>query len=190
MVNGDGGFFGLCLKRRSVRRFRRLPVERAKLERCLEAARLAPSAENQQPWRFVVFDDPAEKERLARAVFRGIYAVSARFEDAPALVGLLIRENVAVNRLAAIGQGVPYQFVDAGIAGEHFVLAAAEQGIGTCWIGWFDTRALVRHLKLQGKGFRPVALIAVGYPADDAGRSERKRRALADIAFWNSPPDR
>ncbi|MEO0078940.1 MAG: nitroreductase family protein, partial [candidate division WOR-3 bacterium] len=190
MTNGAGGFLKLCLHRRSVRRFRNLPVDREKLMRCLEAARLAPSAENRQPWRFVVFDDPAEKERLARAVFRGVYAVSARFADAPVLVCLLIREDVLVNRLAKVSQGVPYQFVDAGIAGEHFVLAAAEQGIGTCWIGWFDTRALVRHLKLQGRGFRPIALIAVGYPAEDAGGAVPKRRALADTVFWNRPPDR
>lgn len=187
-MNGDGGFIRLCGHRRSVRRFSGAPVERAEIERCLEAARLAPSAENKQPWRFIVFDDPVEKQRLAHAVFRGIYAVSARFGDAPVLVCLLIKEDLLVNRLAGIGQGVQYQLVDAGIAGEHFVLAAAEQGMGTCWVGWFDTRALVRHLRLRGKGFRPVALIAVGYPAEEAVKSERRRRALVDISFWNRPP--
>ncbi len=190
LMNEANGFLGLCLRRRSVRRFSELPVERRKIERCLEAARLAPSAENKQPWRFVVFDDPAEKQRLAQAVFRGIYAVSAFFKQAPVLVCLLIKEDLVVNRLAGIGQGVQYQLVDAGIAGEHFVLAAAEQGIGTCWIGWFDTRALVRHLKLQGKGFKPVALIAAGYPADGTAGQERRRRSLDDISFWNRPPDR
>jgi nitroreductase len=173
-----------------VRRFNGLPVERGKIEQCLEAARLAPSAENKQPWRFVVFDDATEKERLAQAVFRGIYAASARLGEAPVLVCLLLKEDMIVNRLAGIGQGVQYQLVDAGIAGEHFVLAAAAQGLGTCWVGWFDTRGLTRHLKLARRGLKPVAIIAVGYPAEDASRPDRPRRCLAEIGFWNRSPDK
>jgi nitroreductase len=185
----DTAFLALCRSRRSVRRFSRQPVEKEKLELCLEAARLAPSAENKQPWRFVVFDDPAEKARLAEVAFRGIYSYSARFGEAPVLVCLLIKEDLLVNKVARIAQGIPYQFVDAGIAGEHFVLAAAEQGLGTCWIGWFDTGGITRHLKLRGRGYRPVALLAVGYHEDPTPKPERPRRALADISTWNRRPE-
>ena len=187
-MNGESAFLKLCRVRRAVRRFSDRPVEKEKIVQCLEAARRAPSASNKQPWRFIVYDDPTEKERLGRAVFKGIYSVSEHFTRVPVLVCLLIKEDLLVNRVAGIAQGTQYQLLDAGIAGEHFVLAAAEQGLGTCWIGWFDARLLVRHLGLRGKGYRAVALIAVGYPAPDALSAERPRLTLADIAFWNRPP--
>jgi nitroreductase len=187
-MNDESAFLKLCRARRSTRRFSDRPVEKEKVERCLEAARLAPSASNRQPWRFIVFDDPAEKEKLARAVFKGIYSASDRFDKAPVLVCLLIRESLVVNRLAGIAQGTQYQLIDAGIAGEHFVLAAAEQGLGTCWIGWYDARALLKHLGLRGKAYRAVALLALGYPAADASTAERSRLPLSDIVSWNEPP--
>ncbi len=184
----DSDFLKLCRARKSVRRFLDRPVEREKIEFCLEAARRAPSADNMQPWRFVVFDDPEKKAQLTDVVFHSIYALSKRFAAAPVLVCLIIKENLLVNKVAGMIQGTQWQLVDAGIGGEHFVLAAAEQGLGTCWIGWYDARALIRHLGLRGRGYRPVALVALGYPASDLSPNERPRRPLSDIAFWNEPP--
>jgi len=184
----EANFLKLCQTRRSVRRFSDRPVEREKLELCLEAARLAPSADNGQPWRFVIFDDPAKKKALADAVFTGVFLASKHFGEAPVLVVLLIKESLLINRAGGWVAGVQFQLVDAGIAGEHFVLAAAEQDLGTCWIGWFDSRALLRHLGLKGHGYRPIALIAVGYPASDRPSGEPRRKPLAQIAFWNCPP--
>jgi nitroreductase len=184
----DSEFLKLCRTRRSVRRFADRPVEREKIELCLEAARRAPSADNMQPWRFIVFNDPEKKAQLADAVFRGVYAPSKRFAVAPVLVCLVIKENLLVNKVAGAIQGTQWQLVDAGIGGEHFVLAAAEQGLGTCWIGWYDGRALIKHLGLRGRGYRAVALIAVGYPASDVSPTERPRKSLSEIAFWNESP--
>jgi len=184
----DSPFLKLCRSRRSVRRFADRPVEREKIEACLEAARRAPSADNLQPWRFIVFDDPEKKAKLADTVFTGVYAASKRFAAAPVVVCLVTKENLLVNKVAGAVQGTQWQLVDAGIGGEHFVLAAAEQGLGTCWIGWYDGRALLKHLGLRGKGYKAVALIAVGYPADDVSTSERPRKDLGEISFWNVPP--
>ena len=184
----DSQFLALCRARHSVRRFSDRPVEKEKIEVCLEAARLAPSADNVQPARFVVFDDPDAKSKLADAVFVGVFASSAKFGKAPVIVALLIKEHLLVNKLAGAVQGTQFQLIDAGIAGEHFVLAAAEQGLGTCWIGWYNGRALAKHLGISGKGFRPIALIALGYPADDAPNPDKKRRPLSETAFWNQPP--
>jgi len=184
----DSEFLKLCRARKAVRRFADRPVEREKIELCLEAARRAPSADNMQPWRFVVFDDPEKKAQLADAVFHSVYALSKRFAAAPVLVCLIIKENLLVNKVAGMIQGTQWQLVDAGIGGEHFVLAAAEQSLGTCWIGWYDARALIRHLGLRGRGYRPVALVALGYPASDLSPNERPRKSLSDIAFWNEPP--
>jgi nitroreductase len=163
-------------------------VERERVELCLEAARLAPSADNVQPARFVIFDDPAAKTKLADAVFGGVFGPSAKFVRAPVLVALLIKEHLLVNKLAGAAQGTQFQLIDAGIAGEHFVLAATEQGLGTCWIGWYDGRALVKHLGLTGKGYKPIALIALGYPADTEAKPEKRRKDLSETAAWNGPP--
>jgi len=181
-------FLELCRQRCSVRRFSDRAVEREKLKLCLEAARLAPSAENAQPWRFVVFDDPDEKAAVADVVFRGIYSHTRPLARAPVLVALLLKQSVVVNQLGGMVQGTPFQVVDAGVAGEHFVLAATEQGLGTCWIGWFDSRALLRHLKLSRPGYRAACLIAVGYPAEDLKPRKRDRRPLEEIVSWNCPP--
>jgi len=186
----DSEFLKLCRKRKSVRRFADRPVEREKIELCLEAARRAPSADNVQPWRFLVYDDPQKKAELVDAVFRGAYAFSKRVTAAPVLVCLLIKENVLVNKVAGAVQGTQLQLVDAGIGGEHFVLAAADQGLGTCWIGWYDGRALLKHLGLSGRGYKPAALIALGYPAADVSANERPRKPLSDVAYWNEPPRR
>ena len=184
----DSPFLRLCRTRRSVRRFADRPVEHEKIELCLEAARRAPSADNMQPWRFIVFDDPGKKAKLGDAVFTGVYAGSKKFADAPVVVCLVIKEHLLVNKVAGAVQGTQYQLVDAGIGGEHFVLAAAEQGLGTCWIGWYDGRALLKHLGLRGKGYKAVALIAVGYPTADVSTNERARKDPDEIRFWNDPP--
>jgi nitroreductase len=181
-------FLELCRQRRSVRRFDDRPVERKRLEYCLEAARVAPSADNFQPWRFIVFDDPARRDALAGAVFRGMFAASRWAAKAPVLVVLLMKENLLVNKLGGGAAGNPFQHVDIGIAGEHFALACAEQGLGACWIGWFDARACVRHLGLRGRGYRAACLLAVGHPAPDIEPREPRRKPAEDVIFWNVPP--
>lgn len=180
-------FLSLCQHRHSVRRFADRQVERSKLEICLEAARLAPSADNIQPWRFIVFDDPNQKVKLVEAAFRGVFAVSRWAAKAPVLVCLLLKEHLLV-KLGGSAAGSPLQFIDVGIAGEHFALACAEQGLGTCWIGWFDTRAVSRLLQLRSRGLRPVALFAVGYPAPDLLPRPHRRKELSEIAYWNTLP--
>src|SRR5512140_1561821 len=126
--------------RRSIRRYLSSPVEPEKLRACLEAARIAPSANNVQPWRFVVVDEPALKDRLAEEAFSGLYASSKFAAKAPIILVLLARPGGAVVRLGSKIQGVPFYLLDMGIAGEHVVLQAQELGLATCCLGWFDFR--------------------------------------------------
>ncbi|MEO0073829.1 MAG: nitroreductase family protein, partial [candidate division WOR-3 bacterium] len=132
-------------------------------------------------------DDPERKAKLAEAAFQGVFAVSRWAAKAPVLVCLLLKEHLLV-KLGGSAAGSPLQFLDAGIAGEHFALACAEQGLGTCWIGWFDARAVSRMLELRGRGLRPLALFAVGYPAPDSQLRPRRRKGLAEIVYWNTLP--
>lgn len=177
-------FMELVRKRRSVRRFRTdvmVPVDL--LQQCVEAARLAPSAENVQPWRFLIVDEPDLKSALSAAAFSGVYRFTQWAARAPALVVLFAELDVLANRIGRRITGIDYYLIDLGIAGEHFCLQAAELGLGTCWIGWFSPRGVRKALKTPRR-LRPVALFAVGYP-DGERMVEKKRRALADV-FWHN----
>jgi nitroreductase len=187
-VAATRSFFDLCAARYSLRRFADRPVARELITRCLEAARLAPSASNAQPCRYVVFDDPVRREELARVAFRGVYSASARFSAVPVIVALLIKPTSTLGQLGNALLRTHLQLIDAGIAGEHFVLQAQELGLGTCWIGWFDHRAVRRFLGSRARGLVPVGLIAVGYPPTEALPPARKRRDLAAISGWNDLP--
>ncbi|MBN1480998.1 nitroreductase family protein [candidate division KSB1 bacterium] len=169
--------------RTSVRRFQDKPVEREKLMHCLEAARLAPSAENVQPWRFGFVDDPIVKTKLVKHAFSGIYRATRWAEQAPVLVVICARLDVVANRLGKQMTGIDYYLIDIGIAGEHFVLQAQELGLGTCWIGWFSAKGVKKALHVP-KSYRPIALLAVGYPRQNSVR-QRKRKVIKNIHFYN-----
>ncbi|HEX9933826.1 MAG TPA: nitroreductase family protein [bacterium] len=172
------------LDRRSVRKFDARSVEREKILACVEAARLAPSAENKQPWRFVVLEDAEARRQFAEAAFSGIYRPTRWALDAPVLVVLLAELNVVAHRLGRLIQGTQYYMIDVGIAGEHFVLQAQSLGLGTCWIGWFNARRAHRALKLPRK-IKVCEILAVGYPASDLRPRQPKRKSLGDILFFN-----
>ncbi|HSA96770.1 MAG TPA: nitroreductase family protein [Acidobacteriota bacterium] len=172
--------------RRSIRRFLPTPVEPEKLRACLEAARLAPSAHNVQPWRFIVVDDPALKERLAAAAFSGFYSGSKFAAAAPVILVVLAKPGRATVRLGSHIQGVPYYLIDMGIAGEHIVLQAEELGLATCWMGWFSYRRARKVLGIP-RAFKLVAMMPLGYAASRP-RREPPRRTIDEIVGFNKAP--
>jgi len=159
--------------RRSVRRYLETPVDRDKILACLEAARLAPSAENVQPWRFLVVDDPSLKDRLTAQAFSGIYSMSRFARHAPVIIVILARLDLLANRLGRQIQGTSFYLIDIGAAGEHIALQAQELGLGTCWIGWFNARRVRKLLRIPRR-FKLVALLALGH-AEDQPSGEKKR---------------
>ena len=176
-------FEKLVKGRRSIRRYIQMPVEREKILKCIEAARLAPSADNVQPWRFVIIDDPEIKERFASEVFSGIYFPSRFAAKAPVLILILSRPDILANRLGKYIQKIHFHLIDIGIAGEHIVLQAEELGIGTCWIGWFNMRKARKYFKLPRK-YKVVSLISMGYYEKKPSK-EKKRKKLSEITWFN-----
>jgi len=152
----------LIRARRSIRRFKPDPVEKEKLLSCLEEARLAPSAENAQPTRFLVVDNPELKDELARVAFSGIYSMTKFAAQAPVLVVVLARLDILVHKVGRRLQGTEFFLIDVGIAGEHFVLRAEELGLSTCWIGWFNRRAAIPGLAKSEKISDELAELYVG----------------------------
>jgi nitroreductase len=180
-------FDEIIRSRRSIRRYTDQPVEREKVLACLEAARLAPSAENVQPWRFLVIDDPELKKQVADKAFSGIYSISRFAARAPVMVLLMAKPDILANRLGRLVQGTQFYLLDLGIAGEHLVLKAEELGLSTCWIGWFNLKGVRKILKIPGK-YRPVAIISLGYAASRPSGSHI-RKSLKEIAWFNRVED-
>jgi nitroreductase len=170
-------FLDLVKLRRSVRRYRQDPVPKEMLEKCIEAARYAPTACDTQSWRFIVTRGTL-KERIARECL-GEQPVPNRWAvEAPVIVVLASARDMITHRIGSGIKGTRYDLIDAGIAGEHFVLQAAELGLGTCWLGWFRKRKIRKLLGLPA-GWEVTALITLGYPSGTT--SEKIRKSLDEI---------
>jgi nitroreductase len=176
-------FEQLVRSRRSIRRYLDKQVERKKVLACIEAARLAPSADNVQPWRFLIIDDPELIARFAQEVFSGIYFISRFAAQAPVIIMILARLDIIANRIGKQIQDVSFYLIDVGIAGEHIVLQAEELGLGTCWIGWFNARKARKFFKIPRK-YKIVSLISMGY-YEKRPLKEKKRKKLEEIAWFN-----
>jgi nitroreductase len=171
-------------RRVSCRAYRPDSVPEADVRQILEAARLAPSACNQQPWRFAVVRDPGLRRRIVEEGFLpGIKMTWAIAAPVHVVVGM--ETSFLTHRLAASVSGVDYPWVDIGIAGEHLVLAATELGLGTCWIGWIKPRAIARVLDWP-RAVKPVVVITVGYPGEEeTGKlPAARRKPLDEIVRW------
>jgi len=173
-------FLELVKKRSSVRRYAARPVPREVIEKCLEAARLTPSACNSQPWRFIVVSDPALKDKLGEIAFSGIYSMNSFAKKAPALVVVVRQRSSKAATAGGFFRGTQYNLIDLGAACEHFVLQAAEEGIGTCWLGWFNEKKVKRLLGIK-RGSRADIIISMGYPESEKQR-EKSRKPLSEIS--------
>lgn len=182
-INQRNNFLNLVKSRHSTRKYRDKPIAKKDLLKCVEAARLAPSANNSQPGRFIIIDDPEVKARLARHAFSGVYAATKWAAKAPAIIVLLAELDLMANKIGKQITGLNFYLIDTGIAGEHFVLQAQDLGIGTCWIGWFSAKGVKKALYLPAK-YKPVAIIAAGYP-ESPKTKRKKRKPLNDIHWFN-----
>lgn len=156
----------LVQDRRSVRKYKAEQVPREIIERCLEAARLAPSACNSQPGRFIVADQDPLRTRLGQAAFSGAYAMNAFALKAPALIAVLTERSKFIASLGGWFRGVQYSLIDIGIACAFFSLAAEAEGMGTCLLGWFDEKGVKAALGLP-RNAKIDILISMGYSAEE-----------------------
>jgi nitroreductase len=176
-------FLELVQKRYSVRSYTADPVPTELLTRAIEAARLAPSASNTQPWQFIVVDQ-AELRRTIGEACRGPAGTFNKFvPSAPALVVALESWGDAKTALAGKLTGQRYSAYDIGMAVEHFCLQAAEDNLGTCILGWFNAKRVRRALAVP-RGLRPALIISVGYPKAEK-LPHKKRKSVEAITHWN-----
>jgi nitroreductase len=175
------GFSELVAARYSCRAYKTDPVSREALEQIIEAARLAPSACNRQPWRFVVATEPVLRARLLEeGTLPGLGMTWAA--QAPVILVLGMQKSFVTHRVAPLVSQVDYTLLDLGIAGEHAVLQAAELGLGTCWIGWIRPKEIRRILGWPAE-LTPQALITVGWPVSPPVRKS-PRLTLDEMSSW------
>ena len=180
-------FSEVVTTRCSVRDFLPDPIPQEVLEEILEAGRLAPSAQNRQPWRYIVFTDKAEIKKLA--LNTGLIGLSNIFiRSAPCLIIACAdtKKNVRINQQ-------DYYLVDTAISFQQMVLAAWNRGVGSCWLAAFSEKKLKSHLHLP-KSWRVVAMAPFGYPAEKKSlyskalssfAGSKDRLSLCDIVTMN-----
>ena len=157
-------FFDVIQQRYSVRSFKPDAVEKSKLTQVLEAARLAPTAANLQPFRLVVAKVKGREEAIHRIYGR------RWFTRAPLVICAC---GLPAQGWVRSADGVNYTAVDVAIVMDHLILAATALGLGTCWIAAFDVVAAQQVFGLP-HGVEPIALTPLGYPAAHPGPKERK----------------
>lgn len=176
-------FLELVSSRQSVRGFdTERQVEREKLERIVEVARLAPSACNAQPWSFVIVDEPELKNKIADATSSRVLGMNHFTKQAPVHL-LLVEEKV--NLSSGIGGWIKkkdYAQLDLGIVAAHIVLTAQAEGLGTCIVGWFDEDK-VRDLLHIPSSKRVWLDIVIGYGTQPLRKKSRK--SIESILSYN-----
>lgn len=166
--------------RRSIRKYQERPIEEEKLTEILEAARLAPSGNNTQPWHFIVVNSPEMRQRLADASHNQQWMVQAPIH----IVCVAdIRSRVGADAEINLEDDSPMlEFKklirDTSIAIEHLVLEAEEQGLGTCWVAWFSPREIGDLLGVPEDKY-VQAIITLGYKGEDP--QARPRKPLQEI---------
>ena len=167
-------FLELVEKRYSVRDYRSDDVEDEKLNTVLEAARLAPTAVNYQPFQIIVMHTKSRENELKR-----IYPAEW-FVQPPLIICICAVRDKAWTRR----DGKNFMDIDATIVMDHIILAATSVGLGTCWIGAFDAAATKEVLNLP-EGIEPVLFTPLGYPADEPGTKIRKDLSeLVRYEYW------
>lgn len=163
--------FEAIQERRSIRAYTDKPVEREKIEKIIEAGRLAPSARNTEPWHFIAVTDPKKREILAHGRF-------AKFLKQSPLVIVVCGDKKASDDWYA---------VDTSLAVENMVLTAVNEGLGTCIVGSVDEKEIKETLKIPDN-YEVIVMIAIGYAGEKLDLSSkllhlvRSRKTLSEVA--------
>jgi nitroreductase len=161
------------VERRSIREFSPKTIEPEKIARILEAARLAPTARNQQDWKLLLVKNPDIKEQLVEAA-----SPHQQFlKGAPIIIAACALNPVYVMRC-----GHPAYLIDLAIVLEHVALQAVREGLGTCWIGSFDENKAKTVLGIPPE-VRIVELMPLGYPENVP--LVRNRKTIEDLTCWD-----
>ncbi len=163
-------FKELAQQRFSARKFTNAPVSKEDLDYIMECVRLAPSAVNKQPWKFVIIESEEAKQRIRQTYDKEWFAT------APLYILCLKDEANAWTRRY---DDKSHADIDLAIAIEHLCLAATDRGLGTCWVCNYRTEPMKQLFPY--KEYEAVAIIPLGHIADDCPNPGKTRKEIADI---------
>jgi nitroreductase len=172
----------LIISRQSDRKYSDKPVEKEKLDRIIEAGRMAPSACNAQPWKFIVVTEPMLIGKISEAASAKLIGMNTFVAQAPVQL-IVVREKP--NMSSKVGSTIKnkdYSLIDIGIASENICLQARAEGIGSCIIGWFDEKMLRKLLAIP-RSKRVELIITIGYSLSD--HREKKRKPPEETISYN-----
>jgi nitroreductase len=159
------------------------PVEQEKLEYIMESARLAPSACNAQPWKFVVVTDPDIRRETTNAIADKTLGMNSFVFQAPVIVAIIEDSANFTSNLGSKVKQKHFPHLDLGIVTAHISLAAAEQGLGSCIIGWFNEKKLKEVLHIPS-GKRPILVMTLGYSTQET--RTKRRKTFDEVVRFNN----
>ena len=181
MVDGKD-ILELILKRQSDRKYSSKPIEKEKLDRIIEAGRMAPSACNAQPWKFVIVTDALLLKELSEAASAKLLGMNSFVSQAPAII-VVVREKANFSsKIGGTIKNKDYSHIDLGIASGNICLQAAAEGIGSCIMGWFDEKMVRKILNIPSSK-RVELLITLGYSLSE--HREKKRKPPQETVAYN-----
>lgn len=183
MTSLNEQFYRLISTRQSDRGYTNQPIEKEKLEKILEAARIAPSACNAQPWKFIVVDNQEIKNKLADTTSSKILGMNHFTKQAPVHIVIVMEGANLTSNFGSLVKRKHFPLIDIGIAANHISLAATSLGLGSCIIGWFDEKAVKKQLNIP-KSKRPMLIVTLGYPAKPEIR-EKRRKEIGQVVSYN-----
>lgn len=169
----------LIISRQSDRKYSDKPVEKEKLDRIIEAGRMAPSACNAQPWKFIVVTEPNLIGKIAEAASARLIGMNTFVAKAPVLLVVVREKPNMSSKVGGTIKNKDYSLIDIGIASENICLQARAEGIGSCMIGWFDERMLRKLLAIP-RSKRVELIITLGYSLSEL---REKKRKPADVTI-------
>lgn len=177
-------FLELITKRQSVRGYDNRPIEKEKILKCIEAARLAPSACNAQPWKFIIVDDPDLKNQIADLTTTKFIPMNHYTKQAPVHVVVVMESPNFTSKVGEIVRDKKFTLIDVGIATIQFCLQATAQGLGSCILGWFNEKKVKKLLNIPSNK-RALLIITLGYPSSDEIR-DKQRKTFNEVHNFNS----
>lgn len=181
-------FLDLATKRHSIRKYKKDALDEAMIARILEAGRLAPSGNNSQPWRFIVVNEDSIKKNLFEVAGKQPWIL-----DAPITIAVVadmtakMKSEFKTTEISIDDPEARNALIksvrDAAIAADHIVMAATDEGLGTCWIALYEQEDIRPILDVPDHCY-VVSIITIGYADEEPG--PRPRHPISDIASWNS----
>lgn len=156
-------------------------IEQVKLDKILEAGRLAPSACNSQPWKFIVVKNPDKRMKIADACASKVLGMNHFSKQAPVQLVLVEEASNFTSRFGGFVKQIHYPHLDLGIVASHICLAAEDEGIGSCMLGWLNEKKIRDILDIPS-GKKIVLVILLGYSKQT--KREKKRKSLTDIVSY------